>query len=603
MPLTTIHFETLRERSNRALERAGVGPGAPAEAPQKITAQQRRRIARLLDRRADIEDLATTQNQREAYGIERWHQDFVMLRELCTFPGTDLTGEALRRKVWSAVPNSRFKRFQQLFSRPYHWIVPPFDMGAKNTVTFRGSPDFNALSLGGCLVSPDLVPDELARDLRLCEFTEEDHRHPERRLVKKHAAVPRLKKLWESATSLQPDHHRILVVSPSTPEIDRAYGEDTPGPDPASLGSILYAREENQKAEEPHRLQVQLFGSAYCAYRKTLHERENYDEEIPELAVMEEKIEALRTRLDTEWGDPANRPALRTLCTQVAAECVEALKHCENTHKVQAHDLIAEAGTLEDKSGKQNPSRSMSKYTAAINRFRSRYAEAKGKGGFNEQDRMTLRQHISRQEYILQGFRTSVVSGAPAFAQQHAQLFADTTMPIPTVEKQAQGLLARSGIDPRPLQRVTLQPLRFYGEHLQEAHRDLDAALRTQDQHMAMDTVLRMHLIGKFQTVRSWFEKLKADMVDADHISIRRIRTFVAALQKLFSTFQIYPNRIVEEYRQPFEQLERGLEGIQQLLAPFEHQDLDIGQRTALFRALKNYLDEFDVEGMAERFS
>jgi hypothetical protein len=120
---------------------------------------------------------------------------------------------------------------------------------------------------------------------------------------------------------------------------------------------------------------------------------------------------------------------------------------------------------------------------------------------------------------------------------------------------------------------------------------------------MAMDTVLRMHLIGKFQTVRSWFEKLKADMVDADHISIRRIRTFVAALQKLFSTFQIYPNRIVEEYRQPFEQLERGLEGIQQLLAPFEHQDLDIGQRTALFRALKNYLDEFDVEGMAERFS
>lgn len=596
MARTTIEFSTLRERNNRDLERIH-DAGDPLG---EVTDRQKQRIQRLLGKRAEIEDLASTQNQREAYGIEAWHRDFVRLRDLHTAPGTHHEGEALRNIVWKAVPNSRFKRFQQLFSHPHQWIVPPFDIDTNGTVTFRDAPDFDGISLKGCLVSPDLIPDELADTIALTTFGPEDERRPERRLRKKHGDVQRLKKLWESTVSLQDHHHRVLEIAKPTPEIDQVYG-DVPGPDPEALGSVLYVREQEQERGAQRKLTVQHFDSAYGAYRKTLHEEQVHETEITALASMNVQVQTLIQRFDTEWRDPEAREQLIGECSSTLSECVRSLELCTNTYKVEARDLLAKAHTLRDSLGRQNVSATMARMVGVINRFSERYHEMFPKGGYNQQDRMALQRSIKEQEAVLWNFRKSVVEGAPVLSQENIALFNGHPMSDNLIAANVSGLLKRMNVHPRPLARVTVQPLGFYSRELQESYRDLEAALMTRDQTMAKQTVLRMHLLGKFQAVRSWFEKLKADMVDADHLSLGRIRAFVSALEELFSTFQIYPGEVIEDFRRPFEEMQAGLRGLQALLSEYEGKDIDVSAHTMLLKRVKEYITEINVEEEAAK--
>ncbi len=597
MGLTTITFATLRERNSRSLERAET----PAESADvtHLSSRQRRRIGILLEKRAHIEDLASTQNQREAYGVGPWHGDFVRMRDLHGYPGADAEGEALRARVWESIPNSRFKRFQELFCHPHQRIVPAFDIDGDNNITFRASPNFNTLSLQGCLVSPDLIADDLARDLRLCAFTDDDDRHPERRLQKKHAAVPRLKKLWESSVSLQPNHHRVLVVSPPTPEIDAAYGEHVSGPDLQALGSILYVREEDQEDGEPRKLLVQHFDSAYGAHRKTLHEAHVHEREINQLEKLQVSLLSMNRRLDREWKEPERRDGLRAECRALFDACIAALERCTNKYKVEAHGFVDDARELRDSRGRENITATMTRMVAVVKRFHRRYGEMFPKGGFNQQDRMALQRHIKGQETALCQFRQSIEHGASVIGNGSVALFGEKSMSADVVRSNVRGIQQRMEIDPHVIRNVTVQPLLFYAAALHDGYLDLEAALLARDQRMAKDTVLRMHVLGKFQEIRSRCERLKADFVDADRISLSAIHVFVDNLQKIFNTFQVFPNEIVEDYREPFEDLQRGLADLQRQIDAYAGQDAEVGQRTEIARTLKEYLDSFDIEGQA----
>lgn len=95
------------------------------------------------------------------------------------------------------------------------------------------------------------------------------------------------------------------------------------------------------------------------------------------------------------------------------------------------------------------------------------------------------------------------------------------------------------------------------------------------------------------------FEQLKADLLDVHKISVGRIRVFVQDVNRTFAAYQIFPDREVEEYKPAFERLQQGLAGLQELLAPYENRDVDVGERTLLFKRVKEYLDGFDIEALA----
>ena len=145
--LTTITFGTLRDRNNAALDRTGYTPDGDF---QQLTAPNRRLVQTLLTQRAGLEDLASTQQQREAYGIEQWHDDFVRLKDIS--PSNNQ-----RVDEWDALRNSRFKRFQQAFSHAHQFISPPFVIDDPR-INFIGPPNFNTMSLAPCLVSADKIP-------------------------------------------------------------------------------------------------------------------------------------------------------------------------------------------------------------------------------------------------------------------------------------------------------------------------------------------------------------------------------------------------------------------------------------------------------------
>ncbi|MFA6039343.1 MAG: hypothetical protein WCV62_01275 [Candidatus Peribacteraceae bacterium] len=584
MALTTITFETLLERNGKLLEKKGVDPETLKniwETIEGLTGRQRRKVLDLFSKREELVVLASTRNQRQAYGAEQWEQDFMRLGDVERCEGTEKEGRELREFLWSKVPNSRFKRFQELFCKPEEYVVPPFRFVGKNVVSYGRGTDFHAMSLRGCLVSPDRIPDDLAQNMRLCEFTEEEYRRPELRLRKKHAAVERLKMMWEAAEPLQPKHHRILVISSPSEEVAQRY-TGVEGPHPDALGTILYVR-ENGNGDAAHPRTAQHFSSAYGAYRKTLHEERLYKKELEDLTALQTKLEDFIQECDAMWKHPEQREDLRAKAGAIVGECITALERCSNKYKVEARDFARQAQGLRDGLGRENISAAMSKMVAIINRFNKRYADATPKGGFNAQDRMTLGRQIKQQQDSLFQYRKSLEAGSKELAQGNAQPLA--------------------AAHPQSLERVTLQPLRFYSEHLTAMHRSLDASLERGDRAGVIDTAVRMHVFGKFQAVRSWFEKLKEDMVDARKVSVRNIRAFVDALYQLFTTYQVFPDHELKRYSGAFNELARGLEGLQRELSLYQGKEMDLDMREDLCRHLKAYVELYDIEQLAKAFT
>ncbi len=605
MTLSTLTFDQLRDRNDASLDRLRPAPTASVTG---ATARQRRRIGELLDQRAELEHLASGQDQRQAYGVEAWHRDFVLLREVHAHPLMHLEGKALRFYVWNRMPNSRFKRFQELFCREEQLITPPFTIDASGTVEF-GAVDFNTLSLQGCLVSPDRIPEDLAQTLGLCDFAN-DRGQPLDRLKKKRDAVTHLKKLWESTTSLQDGHHRLLEIGDTPPDTSTRY-PDAPAIDPALIGTILYVREKEGgepagkkgTPQPPRNRVVQHFSSAYGALRKTDHERKLYDTEMDALSGMKQRLESHNRLLNRDWrkGVTEERKGeLRDASIQLLSAVTDALRSCENRFKVRAHDLLEGSITLTDKSGRENISAVMTKMVAAVRELQRRFRELYPKGGFNEQDRMVLHSKISEQELCLKQFRQDFASGASHLQNGFALFNASVAMNPVQLGANVRGVEGHLG-DPSALSHVTLEPLRTYAQRLLREHATLHTTLTMRDRNGAMEQAVKMHVIGKFQAARTCIEHIKRFTAHADRIPVSNIREFVTKIRTLCAERELFGERVVEGYVDPFEALCSKLDGIDALLEPYAGQDLAVHQRTALYRTVKEYIDQCDVEAMMHR--
>lgn len=573
--VSTITFDELRQRSTRALEKAHFTPGEQAEELKK---RQRDRIETLLTDRAKIEDLASTQHQREAYegGAEAWHHDFILLREIRSHPALKDEGEKLRRYIWSKVPPSRFKRFQELFSRPEQMFVPRFDVRPNGLLDFHGR-DCNTNALRACLVSPDRLPDALAESLGLCDFSDANG-DPCARLQKKRDAIPALKELWESLTMLQKRNQRLLVI-------------------PAS-GTILYIREQGNGTAPPRRLCAQHFTSIYDAYRKTRHEQRLYDEERLQLETMKGDVRTSNRRLgDWKAGmEKTLKEALQEEVRETVGAVVEALDRSVHPFKRDARERLKKAMTLRDRTGKQNVSVAMSQTVAAVDRLEGRFDDMIGKGGHNEQDRNVLAKQIEAHEYSMKRFRKTVSTGLNVLENDAVLFDTNVALSESQVDTNVTSLLNRMRLEPWQLERVSLEPFRTYAVAIRDAYEALAQAMYARDRATAIEQAITIHIIGKFHAVRTCFEHIKNFVIDAEAVPVERIRRFVADLRVIFDARQLLPTHTVTALEQPFHDMSRKLRAIEKAIANYAEQDIDIDQRTELYQKLKKYLETFDIE-------
>lgn len=564
--LTTITFDTLRERNNTSLDRTGY---ALASDFKDLTAAKIKRVQDLLTERSNLEDLASTQNQREAYGVEKWHDDFVRLRDI---PNDDNQREV----VWDALRNSRFKRFQQAFSHPHQFIIPHASLGSSN---------LNTISLAPCLVSADKIPEKLAENLNLVDFDDVDR--PARRLEKKAQpkSTDRLKQIFENALPLQQGHYRLQAIDDDDAELD---------------GTILYTRIE-ENGDLPNGLTVQHFTSVYAAYRKTLHEGGSYQEEIPNLALLRERIITLNRKVNREWKadtPQTQKDELREMASMLLTEYTLVLRNCTASYKELACTLLDEASSFVDKSGKANPSAALSKMVAAVSRLEARRNEVIGKGSYNNQDQTVLRDTIEGQESILRDARGCLQDKAHIL-DNNLQLFGEAELTESQVDAQAAGVLCTLGIHPDDLARVTLKPLSVYSGKLSEKLSALGTALLQRDKTAALDAAVSMHVIGKFQGVRSCFERIKEHMADDRAIPLARVREFVEQMKVHVDNHQILPEHTVAGYTDAFTTVCERLQGIEERLAKLSDAT-EATPSSKLYNELKAYLDECNLEAMVQ---
>jgi hypothetical protein len=570
----TVTFEELRDRNEAHLDTAGHTPDVDLS---DLTSAKRKRVLELLEDRAEIEGLASTQSQREEYGVEQWHEGFVRLR--------DIPDEKVRAQIWDMISNSRFKRFQQAFCHPHQFIVPRY-AADNGSFQFIRPWNFNTMSLKPCLVSPDLIPEKLSEDLGLISFEEGDSRKPRQRLEKKAQpqVAARLKEIWEHAVPLQYKSHRLMVVKDS---------------DEALNGTILYTRTE-ENGDLPNSLRVQHFSSAYSAHRKTLHEGSSYRAEIAKLSILKQDIKALNTRLNRDWcadTPQEEKDAMREEASVLMAVYSEALQRCENKHKVKAHDLLDGINGFHDKSGKVNPSASLTKMVAAMGSLESRFKEMYPKGGYNEQDRMVLQEALQSQEHILRTHRTNLQKNAGVLTA-NLELFQKDNLSTPQISTQSRGVLRRLHVHPDDLQGVSLMPFTVYAGKMKEKHEQLSFALNAQDHDAAKSAAVEMFVIGKFQSVRSLLERIREHMADGS-IPLSRINGFVSVMRTYIDDRQVLPGHDVASYNVAFSALSTCVEEVQTILSQASiKSESDTGSRSEMYKELRTYIEEVDLEEM-----
>lgn len=599
-PLT----ETLRDRNEIRLESIGFVPGLA----QKMTARQRRRIVDLLGERAVIEDLATTQGQREAYGIERWHRAFVRLRDIHTDQHFDkFEGEELQWYIWDKAQGCRFTQFQELFCAPPNFILPRFTLDRRGNVEFHGLPDWHSLSLAPCLVSADRIPDKLMEDLGLCTF-EEENGDPMARLTKKRALIPRFKLLWEAAVPLQQRQQRMLAIAPPTPEVQSRY-HGIEEPPSSAIGTILYTRGKESgfnangtprrargAPRPPRSLVTQYFVSAYRADRKTFHEFHVYAREITQLTDAKQALRSINSALDAARGLPeTEQTALEEHAKKVLLHHCSILSTSAHRLKVEAHDLLQSIVDLKDRIGRKNISAAMAKMVAVMTLLEARILDLTPKGGYNHQDQTILERCIQEHERTLQAFRTGIARKPPELFAASA-LFTGQPMSVSEVDREVGSLEAHLGTRPDPLQTIILEPFRTYALRLRQKSLTLDAALRSRDRERAMDTVIEMHLIGKFQDMRRCFEDMKQCLIQMHPVPLSQIQLIARELRIHFTDRQLFPARTVAAYAEPFVHMEQVLGKIERGLQHYAVRHLDVGEQAALYGRIKKYLETFDLE-------
>jgi hypothetical protein len=571
MALNVPSFDYLRETNNRALDRAG-----------KIKQEERRdeRMQELLDRREEIENLASGQSQREDYGVEQWHRDFVPLRSI--------TDQKERDLVWAAMPNCRFKRFQESFSHPHQLIVPPYTIHKGGRVDFHGI-NFDTLSLQGCIVGVDRISGPVAESLKLVDDSETRGNPLERIRLRELGCINALKQTFEEASPVQDRHQRVSVVRETEPT----------NPDASIAGLVIYTREKfsGQKGIFRPRT-VQVFGNGFDALAKTTHERDEYDAELTMLATYEQQLHDLHHRLNTEWSDVSARDQLRTEGKDLLTRASNSLVRCVNEYKSEAQQMLDAAAMFTDKSGKENVTMVLTRLVGVLRRLRGRSSETFGKGSFNQADASALNRRMYVDATTLAQFRDGVLQAPDRFAA-FSQLFSDSPLSDRALEASIKGFYRINRIDFDSLLDVQINPYRRFSMLLLQQEDRVRDALTSRTTEKTEDVLLRMHLIGKFQEIETVFQRLRNTVINPN-ISLEYVRDEIAHLRALFTEFQMLPGHIVPELIEPFEQMKAHLFAIEDRLNTYANQHPNTQARLEIYTRFRKHLKDLNVPGMAQ---
>jgi hypothetical protein len=565
-----------------------------------------------------LEELASPRAQRELYQQQTgaaWEDRFWRVRELRYMEAFGLRNNDLVEYLWREFPNSRIKRFQELFTDPDSYSVPKMPTSAP-CAQFPQRADLNTCSLRSCLVSPDRIPNKLAQDLGLITWPDKAPSPINALEMKAQPSVIQgLKAIWETVFQLEPRNHRILVVGCGSPDAATNYPE-APPLDPSRVGSIIYVREDSSVDRSPRRNTfapwaaprriAAFFPTVYAAYRKTLHETSGYDGEMTALNELRAKWDSLNERVNAQWKRRTAqevKDALREELVTLVAESRKEFESVSNHHKKQAETFFA--ALSDDLAQGSNNIRALTmRTTAAVTRLDRRQREVPYKSGTNESDRVELKRIIEQMEERFKLVNDSLLRASTILKQEitnRGGYFRTAGLSDEAKLRATDRILGVMRIPVEGMAAISIRPFRVFGQKISESHIALRDALLRQDAVAAQQAIVQLVALSKLQRASATFERIRRYTGSSTAVPLRDLTRIAAQLRSVLELRSVFSDHIAASYDPTYQQIQRAVRRMANQLEAYEKKGMDLSQRTLMYKKLRAFLDLHDIEGLTSQ--
>jgi hypothetical protein len=581
-----------------------------------VNPRQAASLLRALTKQQTLDQISSTDTQRARYlhlTGRTWEQDFMSVREVRFMTIGGLTGDRLIEHLWRELPDSRFKRFQELFSDPDNFLIPRVTDGATG-VSFLTAHQLNNCSVHPCLVSGDRLPSKLLQDLGIVTWP---NRSPDAlRVLQTKSSEPvveAIKAIFDSTRSVGGRNQRVrLLGQPSTGE-GTLYPNAIPLP-ARLLGSVLILRDDggadterskdrNAPWEPPHKV-VQFYSTVYAAYRKTSHETRGYDAEIAKVRDLSIDWRTLNTKINEDWRKdtpPEEKAELRAELTLLTNRTRAALGKVTNAQKKKADEFFKKIDTALQ-NGDKNIGKMLAQMVAGATRLERRVMTIPFKSRYNEEDRLLLKDTINSHIKRFKDLREALPKAAETLVNEIAKpggLFSTTCVTDPERHAAARSLIRRMGLPIAGIQHMDVRPFLAFARLIALDHTALIAAVERQDPQEARQALARIEVVCKLQRANHAIEWLRKEKAAGKPEPSSRLASEAYTLHNSLTNRTVFPRASIGEYGAEYRAVTGKIQEIVDKLENDRRGELDQAGQEELTQNLERFFYEADLEASA----
>ncbi len=534
--------------------------------------------------------------------IRYWEDYYVRIRELrhTTF-GRKFSTTTIA-DLWREFPDSKASKFMRAFSRPMDYAFPHLNLDGK-LPTFFTREFFDRCSLLPYLVSPDLLPSKLLSDLRLLVWPEGSLRASRVLEMKAEPEIIQgVKMIFEAAQWLRAGNRRMLVIERPV-EGRRITYPEAKDIDPSILGSIMYLRgkisggypKDKRSEFNPEPITVQFYATVYDAHRRNPHATDSYDDELPLQTEFRAEAEDINQRITRDWsGDQATKDNLTEELSSFAARWSKTFEHAEHRLKSELYEHLK--GIIERIPNiKQRIGPIQTKLVAAIKRAEGRSGELPDIQGTMATDDKILESIIQEGEKKIDRVRNQVVNATPLFEKFEDQIFG-TDRSATERQSAVRTFLTEARLNLEILNSLRCRPFTVFADKLREAFEDFNGALEKCNRESAKDSLVKLLVITKIAHANAIFERLKFAVSFDKDVTFAQLVESANDLRGVLVERTVLPTRVVESYRNAYEQTEHEAALLVKGFTHYLERGLDLQERNKKYKDIRKFLDRIDLE-------
>lgn len=563
---------------------------------------------------------ATTQAQRQRYGVKKWHEDFIFVERELIWPGNP-NGFDLAKSLMKFIHGTTYGRLACSFCEKHSLPVPRTLLEKVNTKMSRDERDsvkdtLNNFPLAGLLVSPDLLPNRLLQVAGLVRW--DDGISAWQAVERKNTphVIDGIKHALESLVRVEPKNSRILRFAADPSACDSNFKSKLLNP--ALDGTFLYFRVDDEtqprygKGATARAAQVEqwfhreipgYFTSVYALYRATLNKNASYEQEVAALSSLAQTAEDINKRLAADWNRDTpvelRKQMKEELETLIKNRAIPFLANVKHVAKKEAATLLESIQGALDELPK-NPDVVVAKMqpllwqlVAMRNRLAERGQDIPAKSRWNEVDQKNLQEYITKQEQAFKDLHDSLKK-APDIIKRNGKFFdGQKELSKDYSAREAEFILKALNIRDGRLAAVTARPLLTFAKAMESVMTELESSVRARNRSGTEEAVVKLVVLSKLEQANACIERLKRFTTYCD-VKFDSFEKACSDLVEVLKKREVFPNRAVPKYQDVYAPIQRSFSKIADRFSELKKSDVSDDERIRIFGKIREYLDHPD---------